>query len=472
LLKSGLKIFFTFMFTFIVAFFIAAAAFTFSFLNICAPANVLAAGMTAVKNKQPAPFELSKPLNLIKAYEFALKRNHGYKASLYGKKASDDLAWEGLSVLLPRINVSFNYSRYDFVNPPPYYLSYDARNTSVSLTQPIFNMRRFFMYGQYKARASIGNARFESQKQNLIITVARAYLDVLTGQDYVKALKSQKKAVSSELKQAQKLYGAGAGTITDVYDARAKYYSVLSQLVGAKNDLKNAYAKFKNATGASGRNLVPFKRNIPFFVPRPSNVKYWVKVGARHNPMLKYYRDNRSYYTEGERKNIAAHFPTVSFVAGYSATNTQEYIQTPPLKYYNIGFQISIPLFNGGYGYAKTFKDANLESRAQQKYLGELNKNGRKIRQSYSNIKGSIVKIKMLELALKSARISLKGNELGFKSGIATETDVLDAVQALYDAKVKLLKAKYEYALGILNFYFNVGVLSKYNLAKINGWLK
>ncbi len=460
------------MFTFISAFFIAAAAFTFSFLNICAPANVLAAGMTTVKNKQPAPFKLSKPLNLIKAYEFALKRNHGYKASLYGKKASDDLAWEGLSVLLPRINVSFNYSRYDFVNPPPYYLSYDARNTSVSLTQPIFNMRRFFMYGQYKTRASIGNARFESQKQNLIITVAQAYLDVLTAQDYIKALKSQKKAVSSELKQAKKLYGAGAGTITDVYAARAKYYSVLSQLVGAKNNLKNAYAKFKNATGVSGRNLAPFKRNIPFFVPRPANVKYWVKVGASHNPMLKYYRDNRSYYQESERKNIAAHFPTVSFVAGYSATNTQEYIQTPPLNYYNIGFQISIPLFNGGYGYAKTFKDANLESRAQQKYLGELNKNGRKIRQSYSNIEGSIVKIKMLELALKSARISLKGNELGFKSGIATETDVLDAVQALYDAKVKLLKAKYEYALGILNFYFNVGVLSKYNLAKINGWLK
>lgn len=472
MLKSGLKIFFTFMFTFISAFFIAAAAFTFSFLNICAPANVLAAGMTTVKNKQPAPFKLSKPLNLIKAYEFALKRNHGYKASLYGKKASDDLAWEGLSVLLPRINVSFNYSRYDFVNPPPYYLSYDARNTSVSLTQPIFNMRRFFMYGQYKTRASIGNARFESQKQNLIITVAQAYLDVLTAQDYIKALKSQKKAVSSELKQAKKLYGAGAGTITDVYAARAKYYSVLSQLVGAKNNLKNAYAKFKNATGVSGRNLAPFKRNIPFFVPRPANVKYWVKVGASHNPMLKYYRDNRSYYQESERKNIAAHFPTVSFVAGYSATNTQEYIQTPPLNYYNIGFQISIPLFNGGYGYAKTFKDANLESRAQQKYLGELNKNGRKIRQSYSNIEGSIVKIKMLELALKSARISLKGNELGFKSGIATETDVLDAVQALYDAKVKLLKAKYEYALGILNFYFNVGVLSKYNLAKINGWLK
>ena len=449
MLKSGLKIFF---------------AFTFTAIAAGLPAYVSAAGFTAVK--KPAP------LNLIKAYELALKHNHGYKASLYGKKASDDLAWEGLSVLLPRINASFNYSRYDFINPPPYYLSYDARNAGVNLTQPIFSLRRFFMYGQYKTRASIGNARFESQKQNLIITIAQAYLDVLAAQDYIKALKSQKKAVRRELKQAQKLYGAGAGTITDVYAARAKYYSVLSQLVGAKNDLENAYAKFKNATGASGRNLSPFKRDIPFFVPRPSNVKYWVKVGARRNPMLEYYRYNRDYYKESERKNIAAHLPSLSFIAGYSATNTQQYIQTPPLKYYDIGFQLTVPLFNGGYGYAKTFKAANLESRAQQKYLGELNKNGRKIRQSYSNIEGSIVKIKMLKLALKSARISLKGNELGFKSGIATETDVLNAVQALYDAKVKLLKAKYEYAGGILNFYFNVGVLSKYDLYRINKWLR
>ena len=417
-------------------------------------------------------FGASAPLNLIQAYKLALKHNHGYKASLYGKRASDDLAWEGLSVLLPRINASFNYLRYDFINPPPYYLSYDARNAGVNLTQPIISFRRFFMYGQYKTRASIGNARFDSQKQKLIITVAQSYLDVLASQDFIKALKSQKKAVRRELKQAKKLYGAGAGTVTDVYAARAKYYSVLSQLVGAKNDLENAYAKFKNATGVSGRNLEPFRRNIPLYAPHPLNVKYWVKVGAERNPMLEYYRYNRDYYKESERKNIAAHLPSLSFVAGYSATNTQQYIQTPPLKYYDIGFQLSIPLFNGGYGYAKTFKAANLESRAQEKYLQELNKNGRKIKQSYSEIKGSIVKIKMLGLALRAARISLKGNELGFKAGIATETDVLNAVQALYDAKVKLLKAKYEYALGILNFYFNVGVLSKYDLYKINKWLR
>ena len=459
MLKRGLK-------TNFIGFSFITGVFIF-ILSVFTANSAVAAGTVSVSFKHH-----SSSVSLIQAYNDALKHNHAYRASFYGKKASDDLAWEGLSVLLPHINASFSYLRYDFINPPQYYLSYDARNNGVNLTQPIISFRRFFMYGQYKTRASIGDARFRSQKQSLIITVAQAYLDVLAAKDYIKALKSQKKAVRRELEQAKKLYGAGAGTITDVYAARAKYYSVMSRLVGAKNGLENSYAKFKNATGESGRNLKPLKRNIPFYVPRPSNVKYWVKVGAERNPMLEYYRYNRDYYKESERKNIAAHLPSLSFVAGYSATNTQQYIQTPPLKYYDVGFQLSIPIFNGGYGYAKTFKAANLASRAQQKYIGELNKNGRKIRQSYADVKGSIVKIKMLKLALKSARISLKGNELGFKSGIATETDVLNAVQSLYDARVKLLKAKYEYALGILNFYFNAGVLSKYYLYKINKWLK
>jgi len=414
----------------------------------------------------------SNKLDLIQAYKLALKHSHGYRAAVYGKRASDDLAWEGLSVLLPHINASGNFSRYDFKNPPPYYLSYNARNEGINLTQPIFSMRRFFMYGQYKTRSSIGNARFKSRKQHLIIETAEAYLDVLASQDYIKALNSQKKAVRSELKQAKKLYGAGAGTITDIYAARAKYYSVLSQLVGAKNGLENSYMKFKDITGASGRNLKHFKQNIPLSVPRPLNVKYWVKLGAKRNPMLEYYRYNMDYYKAGERKNFSAHLPSVSFTAGYTATNTQEYIQTPPLKYYNVGFQINIPLFNGGYGYAKAFKDRNLASQARQKYREELYKNNRKVIQSFLGIKGDITKIKMLELSLKSARISLKGNELGFKAGIATTTDVLNAVQALYDARVKLLKAKYEYVLGILNLYFNAGVLSGYDLKKINGWLK
>ncbi len=459
MLKSGLK-------TNFIGFGFIAGVFIFIFAAFTAGSAVSAAAVSvSFKSNFPS-------VSLIQAYNDALKHNHAYRASLYGKKASDDLAWEGLSVLLPRINASFSYLRYDFINPPPYYLSYDARNNGVNLTQPIISFRRFFMYGEYKTRASIGDARFRSQKQNLIISVAKAYLGVLSARDYIKALKSQEKAVRRELEQAKKLYGAGAGTITDVYAARAKYYSVLSHLVGAKNGLENAYAKFKNATGASGRNLEPLKRHIPLYVPRPSNVKYWVKVGAERNPMLEYYRYNRDYYKESERKNIAAHLPSLTFVAGYSATNTQQYIQTPPLKYYDVGFQLSVPIFNGGYGYAKTFKASNLASRAQEKYIEQLNRNGRKIRQSYADVKGSIVKIKMLELALKSARVSLKGNELGFKSGIATETDVLNAVQALYDAKINLLKAKYEYALGILNFYFNAGVLSKHYLYKINEWLK
>ncbi len=425
----------------------------------------------SLKNKNTsdiAPY----PLNLIQAYKLAVKHDHAFKAALYGKRASDALGWEGLSVLLPHLNASGNVSRYDFIKPPPYYFSYTSRTEGVSLSQPIFSMKRFFEYSQYKTRASIGNAKFESQKQNLILTVAEVYLDVLAAQDFIKDLNSQKNAVHQELEQAKKLLSAGAGTKTDVYNARAKYYSVLSQIVGAKNGLENNYMKFKNVVGVSGKNLEPLKHSIPLSTPYPSNIKYWINIAKKHNPMLKYYKDNEGYYEDGVKKAISLHLPSVDFVAGYSATNTQEYIQTPPIKYYNVGFQINIPIFNGGYAFAKTAESENLVQRANQEYEKELHKNNRKVSQSFLGIKGDIVKIKMLKLALKSARFSLKGNKMGLAAGIKTMTDVLNSVQRLYDVRVKLLKAKYEYIISLLNLDFNAGVLSEYDLRKINKWLK
>lgn len=421
-----------------------------------------------VNNSAPAPYSL----NLIRAYKAAVKHDHAFRAAEYGKKASGALGWEGLSVLLPHINASANVSRYDFINPPPYYFSYTARNEGVSISQPIFSLKRFFEYKQYKTRASIGNAKFESEKQNLIVRVAEVYLTVLASKNYIKDLNAQKKAVRREMQQAKKLYGAGAGTITDVYAARANYYSVLSKIIGAENDLENSRMKFKDVTGLTAKNLEPLKRVIPLSVPHPLSLKYWFNIAEKHNPDLKYYKYNEDYYKSSVKKAIAQHLPSVDFTAGYSATNTQEYIQTPPIKYYSVGFQLNIPIFNGGYAYAKTEESENMVRQAKQQYEKELYKNKRKVSQAFLGIKGNIIKIEMLELAVKSAEISLKGNKMGFTSGIKTMADVLGAVQELYGAKVRLLKAKYEYIMSLLNLYSSAGVLSSGDLRTINGWLK
>lgn len=432
---------------------------------------LLAAKCPPVMAYQAAPATPDRSIGLTAAFEAALKHSRRYKADVYGKKASDMLKWEGLSAVLPQLNASMNYLRYDFVNPPPYYLSYDSKNISLNFSQPVISFRRFLLYEQYKDRASIGEAQFKSKAQKLVLGVARAYLDVLSSREYLAALIAQKAAVRSEMLQSKKLYAAGAGTITDVYEARARYYSVLSKTVEARYGLKNSLRKFKNMTGITGASLKRFKKDMPLKVPRPASAAYWVKLGAKHNPDLEYYRKNRDYYKNGERKNLAANLPTLSFVAGYSATNSQEYIQTPPLRYFDIGFQVSMPIFQGGYGLAKTLKDSNLASQANQQYRAELDKNAREIKKAFEGIKGDIAKIKMLELSLESARVSLKGNRLGFKAGIRTVTDVLNAVQAYYDARVRLSRARYEYVLGTLNLYLNAGVLSGAELKKINGWL-
>ncbi len=465
--KNYLLIFcFSFAVFLALHFYFISAAYAYALNNAAKAGKIAEAGKN--NNSDAAPY----PLNLIRAYKKAVKYDHGYKAALYGKRAAGALGREGLSVLLPHISAQAGVSRYDFISPPPFYYSFASRTEGVSITQPLFSMKRIFEYSQYRTRQSIGNVKFESEKQDLIIRVAEVYLDVLAAKNFLDVLKSQKKAVRYELKQAKKLLSAGAGTKTGLYDARAKYYSVLSQIVGAESNLQNAYMKFKDVVGVSGRNLEPLRNHIPAAAPEPENLKYWVNVGIKHNPMLKYYRYNINYLQEEVKMDISSYLPSAGLQAGYTATNTQMLLKTPPLRYYSIGFQINIPIFDGGYAFAKTSKSDNMALQAKQEYEKEVFKNTRKLSRSYLGAKGDVVKIKMLQLALKSAKISLTGDRLGFKAGIKTIADVLNAIESVYNVKAKLLKAKYEYIMNLLDLYFNAGVLSEYDLGKINGWLR
>ncbi len=411
-------------------------------------------------------------LNLIGAYKHALKYDHGYKAAFYAKKASGIYGAEGLSLFLPQISASVGVSRYDFLSPPPLYFSFTSRTEGISLTQPIIDFKRYFEYAQYGAKQAMGSDEFSAARQDFITRVAEIYLDVLAAENYLKYLKVQKKAVHEQYKQAKELFKAGSGTKTDVYEALARYYSVESDIVEAKNSLKNASAKFKGVVGLSAKGIDAFKKGADFLIPVREKLGYWIGLAEKNNPDLKYYENNSIYRGEAVKKDWSMNLPTLAFTAGYSTTNTQEVVQTPALRYYTVGFQLSVPIFDGGYSVEKSIKSENISEETNQELERERGKIIRKLTASYLRLKGYTARINMLKLAVKSAGIVLKADRLGFASGTNTMSDVLSAMQKLYDMKTKLLKAQYEYLMVFLALKSGAGVLSASDLYRINKLLE
>jgi outer membrane protein len=62
--------------------------------------------------------------------------------------------------------------------------------------------------------------------------------------------------------------------------------------------------------------------------------------------------------------------------------------------------------------------------------------------------------------------------ESGFKYGVRTTFDVLNAQQGEFQARRDLAQAKYSYIKNKMRFLRAIGLISEENLVEVNNWLQ
>ena len=68
--------------------------------------------------------------------------------------------------------------------------------------------------------------------------VAQAYFDVLLSEYNLVTVRAQKAATAEQLAQAKRNFQVGTATITDTYDAQARFDLVNAQEITAVNDIE------------------------------------------------------------------------------------------------------------------------------------------------------------------------------------------------------------------------------------------
>ena len=139
--------------------------------------------------------------------------------------------------LLPKITASGSEFLINYHSGPSYYEDYTSESVGVNLQQPLFNLYKFHEYRQYKISGDIGDVRFVSAEQDLMLRVCSSYFNVLAAGYLLDLIDVEKKAVSEQAEQARRMFQKGAGTITDVHDAEARLDDVFAREIEAKNNL-------------------------------------------------------------------------------------------------------------------------------------------------------------------------------------------------------------------------------------------
>ena len=414
--------------------------------------------------------------DLLQVYRAALTNDQQYAAARAASDALREKLPQGVAGLLPTIgataNTVWNQNKYDATNADSTInRDYNTNAYNVQLTQPLFRWQNYVQYGQGKLQVVQADANFAQAAQDLIVRVAGAYFDVLYAQENLKAVLANKQSISQQLEQAKKNFEVGTATITDSQEAQARFDLASAQEIAALNDLEVKRYTLRVIVGKDSGELNRLKSQAQLKPPLPASMDLWVDAAQKDSFLVQAQQAASEVAAKEVERTRAGHYPTLDAVANYGKNNSAlSFLGNDSLETNsrNVGLQLNIPIFQGGYVNSKTREavanriaaDAALETAKRSAVLNT--------QQSFLGVVNGLAQVRALDAALISSTSALESNKLGYEVGVRINIDVLNAEQQVYVTKRDLSKARFDTLLAQLKLKAAVGSLGEADLEQIN----
>ncbi len=427
--------------------------------------------------------------DLQQIYREALSSDQQFAAARAAVAAAREKEPQGLAGLLPEISASANTTWNDNTVEFPgideegarQKRKFNSNGYSVALTQPLFNWQNIVTYSQSKLQVAQAEAQFAQARQELILRVAQAYLDVLAGEEVLRASQAQKTAIAEQLRQAKKMYEVGTVIITDSLEAESRFELALSQEIAAESDLEFKRDVLRSIIEKDPGTLAKLKPSVVLNPPQPAEIDKWVEAAKTGNFIVQAQEAAAEVAAKQVERNRAGHYPVVEIVGNAGRSNNSVF-STPggggflgvkqETDFSNVGIQVTLPLFAGGRVNSLTREAAaNRENAIAQ--LGTARRNAVVgSRQSYLAVVNGLAQIGALRAAVVASQASLKSNKLGYEGGVRTNIDVLNAEQQVFASRRDLARAYLDTLMGQLRLKSTVGSLSETDIQEINALLE
>ena len=415
-------------------------------------------------------------MDLKQAWDLLQYQGPIYRAAVHEKEAGSENRAIGEAGLLPQINAAGYFNKVNGSqrqNGRDSDLDYDSKGANVRLRQPLFNKQKMAEYRQGQQRADYSVAVFDAKTQDAAVRLADAYFDVLLASETITLAKAKLNAFEEQLASARRRMELGAGTITDIDESVARRDLAEADLIEAQDNLVNARRKLEEYIGETPESLTTLQPGFSTPPLMPGNLQDWLVKAQADSPLIHARRHNYELAEEEVKRARAGHWPTLDFVAGYTAGSSQSISELNQRNHYSsIGLELNIPLYSGGSTSALTRQASANSSKA----LDELDATREEVisgtTREYRGVQSGALRIQALEKAVASNERSLLSARKGFREGgTSTNSDVLNAEELLFDARHDLFEAKLNYLMSRLRLASSVGSLGDDDIQQINDYL-
>src|SRR6266478_2633745 len=323
------------------------------------------------------------------------------------------------------------------------------RSIGATVTQTLYNGNQ----NANKTRAAesqVSSARegLRVLEQTVLLAAATIYMDYLRDAAIVEVQKSNVRVLEQTLKQTKDRFNVGEVTRTDVAQSEAQLAAGKTQLLTAEANLTTTRANFRRIIGNE-----PVDRLLPATLPSS------VELSLIENPNVTASMFGIDVNYLQVKINEGALLPTVTFQASVQ----QSYEQTMTI-FRSFGAsaiaQLSVPVYQGGAEYSLIRQSK--ETLAQQRLALEQTRDQTRANTvtAWGQLVAGKAQVASAQAQVTASEIALNGVREEAKAGQRTTLDVLNAQQALVNARVALVTAQHDRVVASYAVLSSVGRLS------------
>src|SRR5215213_3021814 len=324
------------------------------------------------------------------------------------------------------------------------------RSAGLTVSQTLFNGQQTANRTR-AAESQVSGAReaLRVLEQTVLLAAATIYMDYLRDSAIVEVQKSNVRVLEQTLKQTRDRFNVGEVTRTDVAQSEAQLAAGRTQLLTAEANLTTTRSNFRRIIGNEPQALAPGSPVDRFL---PSTLPAAVELGLIQHPNVTAAMFGIDVSYLQVKVSEGALLPTVTLQASVQQTYEQSLI-----NYRSFGAsavtQLNVPIYQGGGEYALIRQ--NKETLAQQRLALEQTRD-----QARANVVTAWGQLVAGKAQVAASEIALNGVREEAKAGQRTTLDVLNAQQALVNARVALVTAQHDRVVASYSVLDKVGRLS------------
>lgn len=415
-----------------------------------------------IAQNRTAPLAPPQSLTLAEADAIALHNRPRLLASVYGAQAADEATREVRSAYFPTVEGNATGAKAEngsriaagALNNPSVY---DRYANGIEASQLITDFGRTHNLNK--------SAHFAAQAQQQDANATRASVLLEVNEDYYRVLQTQ--AVLRVAEQAVKERQLVADQVTvlaknelksslDVSFANVNLDQAQLLLTQAQNNVQAAYANLSLALGYSTTQTYQLI-DTPLPPPPSSDLSQAVAEALQERPEVaagKLQSDSARAFEHAERD---LWMPTLSAVGVAGLTPVYE----APLvdRYAAAGFNLSIPLFNGGL-FSARHAEAHLQAEQTNQNLRELeNQIARDVRVAWLNANTAYQQLSVDQRLQQQATLALDLAQSRYKLGLSSIVELSQAQLNETQAEIDEASAKYQCQITTDELNFQLGNL-------------